>query len=59
MLNMKQYENQNIINYTKKSNKASDILKYHIGINILEKFIENTEEYRSAIDEVKICLKGK
>ena len=56
---MKQYENQNIINYTKKSNKASDILKYHVGINILKKFIENTEEYRSAIDEVKICLKGK
>ena len=46
ILNMKQHDKENIMDYSHRSKQASDVLKYHVGPDILEIFIENNEEYR-------------
>ena len=53
ILNMKKHEKENLIYYTNGLKQASGIFKYHVGPDILEKFIENTEEYRNITDEVE------
>ena len=57
ILNTKQKEKWNIIDHTKRLNKESGILKYHVGTDTLEKFIENNEEYRSETNDVGKYIK--
>jgi hypothetical protein len=56
MLNLKQSENEVLLNYVKRFKEARDIMKSHVGTDILDKFVKNTlrVEYR---DESNTTLK--
>jgi hypothetical protein len=54
MLNSKQSENEGLLDYMKRFKESRDIMKSHAGTNILDKFVENTLEYR---DETSTSLK--
>jgi hypothetical protein len=54
MLNLKQSENKGLLDYVKRFKESSDIMKSHVGTDILDKFVENTLEYR---DESSTTLK--
>jgi hypothetical protein len=45
MLNLKQSENEGLLDYVKRFKESRDIMKSHVGTNILDKFVENTLEY--------------
>ena len=47
-LNIKQLEHENLIDYMNMFKQSRDVLKSHIGGDILNKFIENLPEYRQA-----------
>ena len=53
-LNIKQMENENLIDYVKRFKQARDILTSHIGSKVLDQFIENTPEHRAAIDDMDL-----
>jgi hypothetical protein len=48
MLNIKQSENEGLLDYFKRFKESLDIMKSHIGTDILNKFVENTLEYHDA-----------
>ena len=50
MLNIKQFENEGLLDYVKRFKQSRDIMKSHVGTDILDKFVENTREYRDEID---------
>jgi hypothetical protein len=55
MLNLKQSENEGLLDYVKRFKESLDIMKSHVRTHILDKFVENTlVEYR---DESKTTLK--
>jgi hypothetical protein len=56
MLNLKQSENEGLLNYVKRFKESRDIMKSHVGTDILDKFVKNTlrVEYR---DESSTTLK--
>jgi hypothetical protein len=54
MLNLKQSENEGLLDYVKRFKESCDIMKSHVGTGILDKFVENTLEYR---DESNTTLK--
>jgi hypothetical protein len=54
MLNLKQSENKGLLDYVKRFKESRDIIKSHVGTDILDKFVENTLEYR---DESNTTLK--
>ena len=45
-LNIKQLEQESLIDYMKRFKQSRDVLKSHIGGDILNKFIETLPEYR-------------
>ena len=45
-LNIKQPEQESLIDYMKRFKQSRDVLKSHIGGDILNKFIENLPEHR-------------
>ena len=45
-LNIKQLEHESLMDYMKRFKQSRDVLKSHIGGDILNKFIENLPEYR-------------
>ena len=45
-LNIKQLEHKSLIDYMKRFKQSRDVLKSHIGGDILNKFVENLPEYR-------------
>jgi hypothetical protein len=45
MLNFKQSENEGLLDYVKRFKELRDMMKSHMGTNILNKFVENTLEY--------------
>ena len=45
-LNIKQLEHESLIDYMKRFKQSRDMLKSHIGGDILNKFIKNLPEYR-------------
>jgi hypothetical protein len=47
-LNLKQSEKEGLLEYAKRFKESRDIMKSHIGTDILDKFVENTLEYRDA-----------
>jgi hypothetical protein len=54
MLNLKQSENEGQFDYVKRFKVSRDIMKSHVGTDILDKFVENTLEY---LDETDTTLK--
>ena len=50
MLNLKQNENEGLLDYVKRFKESRDITKSHVGTDILDKFVENTREYRDESD---------
>ena len=45
-LNIKQLEQESLIDYMKRFKQSRDVLKSHIGGDILNKFVQNLPEYR-------------
>jgi hypothetical protein len=54
MLNLKQSENEGLLDYVKRFKESRDIMRSHVGTGILDKFVKNTLEYR---DESNTTLK--
>jgi hypothetical protein len=54
MLNLKQSENKGLLDYVKRFKESHNVMKSHVGTGILDKFVENTLEYR---DESNATLK--
>jgi hypothetical protein len=54
MLNLKQSENEGLLDYVKRFKESRDIMESHVGTDILDKFVKNTLEYR---DESNTTLK--
>jgi hypothetical protein len=50
MLNIKQQENEQLLDYIKRFKQFRDITKSHVGTDILDTFVENTREYRDESD---------
>ena len=50
MLNLKQSEKEGLLDYVKRFKESRDIMKSHVGTDILDKFVENTLEYRDETD---------
>jgi hypothetical protein len=46
MPNLKQSENEELLDCVKRFKESHDIMKSHVGTDILDKFVENTLEYR-------------
>jgi hypothetical protein len=55
MLNLKQSENEGLLDYDNRFKELRDIMKSHVGTDILDKFVENTLEYYR--DESNATLK--
>jgi hypothetical protein len=41
MLNLKQSENEGLLDYVKRFKESRDVMKSHVGTDILDKFVEN------------------
>jgi hypothetical protein len=54
MLNLKQSDNKGLLDYIKRFKESRDIMKSQVGTDILDKFVENTLEYR---DESNTTMK--
>jgi hypothetical protein len=52
MLNLKQSEDEGLLDYVKRFKESRDIMKSHVGTNILDKFVENTLEYRDGSNAI-------
>ena len=48
MQHTKQKEDENLIDYVTRFKSAKNVLKSHVGSEVLHKFIEHTEDYRAA-----------
>ena len=53
LVNMRQNENESLIDYVKRFKQARDIVVSHIGKEALDTFMENTHEYRKESDDAK------
>ena len=53
LINLKQLEHENLLDYVKRFKQNRDVLKSHVGSEILYKFIENTKEYQDETDSTK------
>ena len=53
ILNIRQMENEGLLEYVKRFKESRDIMKTHIGTDILDKFVENTKDYQDEIDVTK------
>ena len=47
MVNLKQSENEGLMDYVKRFKEARDVVKTHLGTRMLDKFIEHTKEYQA------------
>jgi hypothetical protein len=50
MLNIKQLEGEQLLEYIKRFKQFRDFTKSHVGTDILDTFVENTREYRDETD---------
>ena len=57
LINMKQGENEGLIDYTKRYKQARDVFKSHTESDIFDKFMEHTKEYKDGDAEKKEQLK--
>jgi hypothetical protein len=49
MINIKQMENEDLLDYVKRFKQARDVVKSHVGTEILDTFVENTLDYKGLI----------
>lgn len=49
MLNIEQMELENLLDHVKRFKQKRDVMKSHVGKNILDGFVENTPELRSML----------
>jgi hypothetical protein len=52
MLNIKQIESEGLLDYVKRFKESGNIMKSHVGTDILDKFVENTREYQDETDQL-------
>ncbi len=50
LLDVKQMEQENLTDYTKRFKQLRDVVKSQLGTKLLDKFMENQEDYRTATD---------
>jgi hypothetical protein len=50
ILNIRQMENEGLLEYIKRFKESRDIMKTHIRTDILNKFVENTKDYQDETD---------
>ncbi|HET7638102.1 MAG TPA: C2HC-type zinc finger protein, partial [Ktedonobacteraceae bacterium] len=48
LINVKQMENEPLLDYVKRFKQLRDVAKSHLGTKVLDQFIEQSEEYRTA-----------
>ena len=48
IINIKQYDKENLLDYSKRFKQAKDIFVSHVGSDILDKFSEHLPEYKTA-----------
>ena len=53
MLNIKQLEQEGLLDYVKRFKQSPDIAKSHVWTDILDKFVENTRKYQEEVDALK------
>ena len=53
LINLRQMEHENLLDYVKRFKQNRDVMKSHVGNEILYKFIENTKEYQDETDATK------
>ena len=53
LLNMRQQDHEHLNDYVKRFKQVRDVLRSHIGTDILHRFVENTEEYQNADSGLK------
>ena len=58
-LNIKQLEQESLIDYIKRFKQSRDVLKSHIGGDILNKFVENLPEYRHSTMSGQQAIKSE
>ena len=46
-VNVRQFEDENLSDYIKRMKQLRDVLKSHIGDEVLHKFVENGAEYQA------------
>ena len=51
VINIKQYEKESLLDYSKRFKQANDIFLSHVGNDILDKFTEDLREYKIASDQ--------
>jgi len=58
LLTCRQYDNEQLLDYTKRFKQQRDVVKSYLGTSLLDHFIEHSEEYRDETDDaVKKTLK--
>ena len=50
VLNIKQLEQEGLLEYIKRLKQSRDITKSHAGTDILNKFMKNTCDYQEEVD---------
>ena len=58
-LNIKQLEHESLIDYMKRFKQSRDVLKSHIGGDILNRFVKNLPEYQQAGSVEQLEMKTK
>ena len=53
MINLKQMENEQLLDYVKRFKQTRDIMSSHMGTDLLDKFVENTSAYKTETDDAK------
>ena len=51
LLNIKQKENEGLLDYTARYKQECDILKEYMDKDILHKFVEHTDTYKATTDK--------
>lgn len=51
MLNIKQVENEGMLDYIKQFKQSCDINESHFGTDLLDKFLQKTHEHQDETDE--------
>ena len=55
-LNIKQMENEGLLDHTKRFKQARDIMKSHVGKDVPDNFVENTPECRNETNTTKAVM---
>ena len=53
LLHVKQGEQEPLLDYVKRFKETRDVIKSSMGTDILNKFVENTQEFRNETKDVK------